>query len=315
MGERASMSTPESLLTGVIDIGSNSTNLLISRHGHTLVREQKITRLGAGVLRTKILSTESMENTLQQLRHYSSVLTEHGVTNIHVVATAAVRHASNGTAFLADVKSIIGVDPRLISGEEEGRLSFIGAQQQLPLPSNPQLIAVFDIGGGSTEIAVGNPTGSPRVISIPYGARSLTEKEIHSDPPRPEELTNAIGVITDEVDDALREIPELADCDEIIGVAGTIVTIAMVELGLTEFDVNQLHGFLLTRDAAEDVFRTLATEALRDRLFNPGLNADRADVIVGGCCALVAIMRKLQRSHIIISTASLLDGVVATEAS
>ena len=133
--------------------------------------------------------------------------------------------------------------------------------------------------------------------------------------PRPEELTNAIGVIIDEVDDALREIPELADCDEIIGVAGTIVTIAMVELGLTEFDVNQLHGFLLTRDAAEDVFRTLATEALRDRLFNPGLNADRADVIVGGCCALVAIMRKLQRSHIIISTASLLDGVVATEAS
>ena len=315
MGERASMSTPESLLTGVIDIGSNSTNLLISRHGYTLVREQKITRLGAGVLRTKILSTESMENTLQQLRHYSSVLTEHGVTNIHVVATAAVRHASNGTAFLAEVKSIIGVDPRLISGEEEGRLSFIGAQQQLPLPNNPQLIAVFDIGGGSTEIAVGTPTGTPRVISIPYGARSLTEKEIHSDPPRPEELTNAIGVITDEVDDALREIPELADCDEIIGVAGTIVTIAMVELGLTEFDVNQLHGFLLTRDAAEDVFRTLATEALRDRLFNPGLNADRADVIVGGCCALVAIMRKLQRSHIIISTASLLDGVVATEAS
>ena len=256
-----------------------------------------------------------MENTLQQLRYYSSVLTEHGITNIHVVATAAVRHAGNGTEFLAEVESIVGVTPRLISGEEEGRLSFIGAQQQLPLPNNPQLIAVFDIGGGSTEIAVGNPNSAPRVISIPYGARSLTEKEIHSDPPRPEELTNAIGVIVDEIDDVLREIPELADCDEIIGVAGTIVTIAMVELGLTQFNVQKLHGFVLTRDAAEDVFRTLATEALRDRLFNPGLNADRADVIVGGCCALVAIMRKLQRSHIIISTASLLDGVVATETS
>ncbi len=302
-------------MIGVIDIGSNSTNLLISHNGNTLVREQKITRLGAGVLHTKTLSAESMENTLQQLRYYSSVLTEHGITNIHVVATAAVRHAGNGTEFLAEVESIVGVTPRLISGEEEGRLSFIGAQQGLPLPNNPQLIAVFDVGGGSTEIAVGNPNSTPRVISIPYGARSLTEKEIHSDPPRPEELTNAIGVIVDEIDDVLREIPELADCDEIIGVAGTIVTIAMVELGLTQFDVQKLHGFVLTRDAVEDVFRTLATEALRDRLFNPGLNADRADVIVGGCCALVAIMRKLQRSHIIISTASLLDGVVATETS
>lgn len=302
-------------MIGVIDIGSNSTNLLISHNGNTLVREQKMTRLGTGVLRTKMLSAESMENTLQQLRHYSSVLTEHDIKNIHVVATAAVRHADNGTKFLAEVESIVGVTPRLISGEEEGRLSFIGAQQQLPLPNNPQLIAVFDIGGGSTEIAVGNPNSTPRVVSIPYGARSLTEKEIHSDPPRPEELTNAIGVIIDEVDDVLREIPELADCDEIIGVAGTNVTIAMVELGLTQFDVQKLHGFVLTRDAAEDVFRTLATEALRDRLFNPGLNADRADVIVGGCCALVAIMRKLQRSHIIISTASLLDGVVATETS
>jgi len=302
-------------MIGVIDIGSNSTNLLISHNGNTLVREQKMTRLGTGVLRTKMLSAESMENTLQQLRYYSSVLTEHNVKNIHVVATAAVRYAGNGTEFLANVESIVGVAPRLISGEEEGRLSFIGAQQQLPLTNNPQLIAVIDIGGGSTEIAVGNPNSAPRVVSIPYGARSLTEKEIHSDPPRPEELTNAIGVIIDEVDDVLREIPELADCDEIIGVAGTIVTIAMVELGLTQFDVQKLHGFALTRDAAEDVFRTLATEALRDRLFNPGLNADRADVIVGGCCALVAIMRKLQRSHIIISTASLLDGVVATETS
>ena len=302
-------------MIGVIDIGSNSTNLLISHNGNTLVREQKITRLGTGVLRTKMLSAESMENTLQQLRYYSSVLTEHDVKNIHVVATAAVRHAGNGTEFLANVESIVGVAPRLISGEEEGRLSFIGAQQQLPLTNNPQLIAVIDIGGGSTEIAVGNPNSAPRVVSIPYGARSLTDKEIHSDPPRPEELTNAIGVIIDEVDDVLREIPELADCDEIIGVAGTIVTIAMVELGLTQFDVLKLHGFALTRDAAEDVFRTLATEALRDRLFNPGLNADRADVIVGGCCAVVAIMRKLQRSHIIISTASLLDGVVATETS
>lgn len=303
---------------GVIDIGSNSTNLLIvdleqNAQPQTLVRRLAVTKLGSGVLNSGLLHPDNVAVTLEQLREYRSVIDSHAITELYVVTTAAVRSAKNAEEFLNSAEEILGVRPLVITGEQEGRLSFIGAQSNLKLAPNVAKIGVIDIGGGSTEVVVGavGTTGVPRVMSIPLGARNLTERELHSNPPRPEELTNAIGAIIDEFDDVLRLMPEVADCDEIIGVAGTIVTVAMVELGIAEFHHETLHGMTLTKDAAEDVFRTLATEPLKDRIFNPGLSPDRADVIVGGCCVVVGMMRKLQRSHIIVSTASLLDGVAA----
>ena len=130
------------------------------------------------------------------------------------------------------------------------------------------------------------------------------------DPPRAEELSNAISMVGDAVDNAAIERPLLGDAARVIGVAGSIVTIAAVELGLREFDSSRLHGMQLSKDAAEDVFRTLATERLADRVHNPGLPVERAGVIVGGCCILVAIMRRLGLDHITVSTHNLLDGVV-----
>jgi exopolyphosphatase / guanosine-5'-triphosphate,3'-diphosphate pyrophosphatase len=137
----------------------------------------------------------------------------------------------------------------------------------------------------------------------------LTELELHGDPPRPDELTNAIGRVHDHVDDVLREVPNLALPARWIGIAGTITTVAAVEIGLAAWDPTRIHGFRLTRTAAEDVFRTLATESLADRLHNPGLPAERADVIVGGCCVLVGIMRRLQLDEIVVSVTNMLDGV------
>jgi exopolyphosphatase / guanosine-5'-triphosphate,3'-diphosphate pyrophosphatase len=207
---------------------------------------------------------------------------------------------------------VLRTEIAVIDGRTEGCLAFLGAQHKLPLGAGNQTIAVFDIGGGSTEFSVGSTNSiGPRVVSIPFGARNLTERNLHSDPPRPEELTNAIGAVMDDVDDVMRELPELANASTLIGVAGTVVTIAMVELGLETFDADALHGMVLTKDAAEDVFRTLATEKLVDRIHNPGLHADRADIIVGGCCVLVAIMRKLQISSVTVSTTALADGVAA----
>jgi exopolyphosphatase/guanosine-5'-triphosphate,3'-diphosphate pyrophosphatase len=147
-------------------------------------------------------------------------------------------------------------------------------------------------------------------VSLPFGVVSLTEAELHRDPPRAEELSNAISIVSDAVDNAAIERPMLTAATRVVGVAGSIVTIAAVELGLREFDAARLHGMLLTKDAAEDVFRTLATESLADRVHNPGLPVERAGVIVGGCCLLVAIMRRLRLDHIIVSTHNLLDGVV-----
>jgi exopolyphosphatase/guanosine-5'-triphosphate,3'-diphosphate pyrophosphatase len=151
--------------------------------------------------------------------------------------------------------------------------------------------------------------------SIPCGAVTQTEVHLHRDPPRPEELTNAIGEVTDHLDDIIRLHPEVLEASRVIGVAGTIVTVAAVELGLPKFDAAALHGFALTRDAAEDVFRTLATEALADRVHNPGLPHDRADVIVGGCCVLVALLRRLKVDVLTVSTHNLLDGLALEELS
>jgi exopolyphosphatase/guanosine-5'-triphosphate,3'-diphosphate pyrophosphatase len=169
---------------------------------------------------------------------------------------------------------------------------------------------VIDIGGGSTEYTVG--TESLEIFaSIPFGAVTSTDSHISSDLPRPEDLTNLIGAVSDELEDITRDHPVVGSPIRTVGVAGTIVTIAAVELGLHEFDDAALHGMALSREAVEDVFRTVATEPLALRVQNPGLGPDRADIIVAGCCILVATMRRLHLSEITVSTRGLLDGVAS----
>jgi len=292
-----------------IDIGTNSTNLLIvSPDGDELAREVSVTRIGEGVAETKTLSDAAVARTLARLEIYKSLIEQHGAAKIRVVATEACRLATNCDQFFAAVKDLLGVTPELLTGADEGRLAYRGALGGWAPTDEPTF--VFDIGGGSTEFMVGT-TVLTSVVSIPVGAVVVTENEFHRDPPRPEELTNAIGLVTDFLDDIVRDYPDLSSATRVIGVAGTIVTVAAVELGLKTFDASRLHGMTLTRSAAEDVFRTLATEPLRDRLHNPGLPPDRADIIVGGCCVLVAIMRKLRLDSITVSTRNILDGIVA----
>ena len=302
----------ESILSeriGVVDVGSNSVKLLVLDGDKTLHRDSVVTRLGSGVADTGNLSDDSVATTLSRLGEIREILNGYGVANVHAVATAAVRSARNADPFIASAGETLGCDVTVIDGATEGALAFIGAQRNLEHLFDGSPFAVLDIGGGSTEFSIGRSGATPRVVSIPFGARNLTERILAHDPPRPEELTNAIGAVVDEIDDVLREIPELGECSRMLGVAGTVVTIAMVELGLHRFDAGVLHGMDLTKDATEDVFRTLATESLTDRVHNPGLSADRADIIVGGCCVLVAVMRTLQLPGITVSTTALADGV------
>lgn len=294
-----------------IDIGSNSTNLLITdSYGEKLERIVRSTRLGAGLIKTGSLGAESIERTVSCIGEYALLMKTHKVTNMRVVATAACRVADNSPEFFEKVKKSTGLEPEIISGEQEGALAFRGATKSFANSANTQTL-VIDIGGASTELMIG--AGSlETAISIPFGAVTLSESELHRDPPRPEELTNAISLVSDAVDDAVHMNPQLANADRIIGVAGTIVTIAAVELGLKQFDAEKLHAMRLTREAVEDVFRTLATEPLADRVFNPGLPRDRADIIVGGCCLLVAVMRRLQIPELTVSQHNLLDGIIET---
>lgn len=297
------------LPVAAIDIGTNSTNLLIvDPEGNEIVREVNVTRLGKGVAATGILDDDAIGATVQQLAIYASLLKQHNVETFRVTATEACRRASNAHIFLDQAEATLGKRPEIISGVEEGQLAYRGALSKLN-PHNGTTIVV-DIGGGSTEIMIGLGNELQHTVSFPFGAVSLSETELHRDPPRPEELTNAIGFATDFIDDLVRSYPQVLDATRVVGVAGTIVTIAAVELGIARFDAVALHGMTLTRDAVEDVFRTLATEALSDRVSNPGLPAERADVIVGGCCALVGIMRRLRLTSITVSVHNLLDGAV-----
>ena len=211
--------------------------------------------------------------------------------------------------FFDRAEAAIGARPELLGGEEEGRLSFIGATAELDPSGGPFLVA--DIGGGSTELAVGSER-CEAARSMDVGCVRLTEQFLHHDPPLPEELTAALSVVEVWLDDVAREVPALGQARRFVGLAGTVATVAAVEMGLDEYDRDRIHHFVLTRDAVEEVFRTLATEALEDRRWNPGLEPGRVDVIVGGCCALVALMRYFDFGECLVSEADILDGLVAS---
>jgi len=295
-------------LLAAVDCGTNSTRLLVSEGGtRTVERLMRITRLGQGVDATGALAPDAVRRTLDVLREFRQVMDIVGVQRVRMTATSAARDAANREDFFAAAEEIVGVRPELLTGEEEGRLSFLGATAQLDPSSGPFL--VVDIGGGSTEFAVGTiePEG---VLSVDIGCVRLTEKFIDHDPPSPEELSQVISVTRDYLDDVAREIPATREAKRFVGLAGTVSTVAAVEQGLAEYDTDKIHHFVLTRDAAEDVFRTLATEKRSDRVHNPGLEEARADVIVAGTAILVAVMRFFEFDECLVSEADILDGLV-----
>ncbi len=298
-------------ILAAIDCGTNSTRLLISegtgRHRRVLDRQAIITRLGQGVDRTGQLDREAIERTVSVLRRYKQAIAGHGATAVRMTATSAARDASNSADFFDAAEAAIGVRPELITGDVEGELSFVGATAELDPADGPFL--VIDIGGGSTELIVGTDRVEG-VRSLDVGCVRLSEKHLRSDPPAPEELSNAIAEVTDLVTEVLHEFPLAREARTVVGLAGTITTVAAVELGLGNWDSDAIHHFTLTRPVAEEVFRTLATEKLADRLHNPGLEAARADVIVGGCCVLVGLIRTLGIEEMLVSESDILDGLV-----
>lgn len=298
-------------ILAAVDCGTNSVRLLVSegqgRDRQVLDRRMTITRLGQGVDASGRLDPEAIERTLAVLAEYRQVIDDLGATEVTAAATAAARDATNAEDLFGPAESVLGVRPRTLSGEEEGRLGFLGATAGLSAERGPFL--VVDLGGGSTECTVGT-TGPVAVRSLPIGAVRLTERHLEGDPPGPEGLSNAIFEATEAYDSLLVEVPDVLGVQTVVGVAGTITTVAAVEIGLPEWDERAVHHFTLTREAAEDVFRTLATETLADRVHNPGLDPARADVIVGGCCGLVALFRTLGLDSILVSATDILDGLL-----
>jgi exopolyphosphatase/guanosine-5'-triphosphate,3'-diphosphate pyrophosphatase len=297
-------------LYAAVDCGTNSTRLLISDGRTQIERHMRVTRLGAGVDRTGRLDPEAIERTLSVMRDYRVIMDRYEVAGVRIAATSASRDASNRADFFGPATEILGAEPELISGSEEAQLSFNGATRDLPAIDGRSL--VVDIGGGSTEFALGTDQLESS-LSVDMGCVRMTEKFLHHDPPLPEELSNALSVVEQHLDDVAREVPGAGDAERFVGLAGTVTTIAAVELGLAEYSRDAIHHFVLTRDAAEDVFRTLATEAIEDRRHNPGLDPGRVDVIVGGCCVLIGIFRYFGFDECVVSEADILDGLILSQ--
>ena len=299
-------------VVAAIDCGTNSTRLLIAERNQdkkyrTLIRETQITRLGEGVDETQALSSTAIDRTLVTLMGYKEKLRDYKVSEVRMVATSAVRDASNGQVFLEAAETIINTKAELLTGSQEAELSFLGATQDLDSSKAPYL--VIDIGGGSTEFAYGTDEYDSS-HSANIGCVRINERFIHHDPPLPEELSAALSLIDLHLDDVIIEIPRLLKANTIIGVAGTVSATSMIEQGLTNYSYEAIHRHSMSKESIEEVFRLLVTDNRAGRLSNPGMEEGRVDVIIGGLCVLVQIMRKFNFEKIQVSEKDVLDGLV-----
>jgi len=270
----------------------------------------RITRLGQGVDAARRLQAEAMERTFAALGEFRSIMDLEEVGRARLVATSAVRDAENGHAFLRGAEDVVGVPAELLSGREEGRLSYAGATAGLPEATGE--VVVVDIGGGSTEIVT---KGQDDVVSVSLdiGCVRLTERFLRGDPPTAPEVAGAVGAVERELDRAVREIPQLARADgasHLIGLAGTVSTLASLELGLTHYDRDRIHGAVLTGDAVGRWCAVLGAERVAERALRAEIPAGRRDVIFGGALVLNEVMTRFGQSECLVSESDILDGLV-----
>ena len=299
-----------------IDLGTNSIRLLVARFSEgedelrDLAREMVITRIGQGVDRTGRIAPEALRRTLVVLQRYCRRARALGADRIHLAATSAVRDASNRNELAGAVQRLTGEPMQILTGEEEARLSFLGATRGLDHPS-PYL--VLDIGGGSTEFAIGDaePTAA---VTAQIGSVRLTERYVHSDPPAYDELERlemAITSVLHQVEDRIA----VHDAATLVAVAGTATTVQAIAMGLPEYDAERLHRSVLPRADAERVFRLLADMTTEERRQIPVMAPGREDVIPAGAAILVGVMQRWGFTEALVSETDILDGIAYSMAS
>ncbi|HUI02524.1 MAG TPA: Ppx/GppA phosphatase family protein [Acidimicrobiales bacterium] len=302
-----------------IDCGTNSTRLLVAApDGSALERRMRITRLGEGVDATRRLSPAAIARTCAVLADYRRAMERHGVRRARMVATSALRDATNGAEFLDAARRATGVEPEVLSGLEEGELSFAGATAGLPgAMAGPGPVLVVDIGGGSTELMagrVGEDAGTPAdlvVRSLDIGCVRVTERYISHDPPPPAELDAARTAVEHQLHRARASMPALDPDGTLIGLAGTVSTLAALEHGLAEYRRDRIHHSVLTRSAVVRWLGLLAHEGAAQRRTRPGMEEGRVDVIVAGVLILASVMAIFAKEACLVSEDDILDGLVA----
>ena len=279
----------------------------------TVAREMRIVRLGEGVDRHGVLGAGALQRVFVAVDEYAALLDAHDAGPRRFVATSAVRDAGNVEEFVPGIRSRLGVGVDVVTGEEEARLSFEGATRSLPDLPGP--VAVLDIGGGSTELVVGDAAttaGAPGRLragwSLDVGSVRLTERLMPSDPPTAEESAAAARV----VDEALASLPahgiDVGAAASLVGVAGTVTTLAALHLGLTEWDAERVHGARVPIADAHDLAHRLLSMTTADREAM-GMPRGRADVIAAGALIFDRVLLATDVTEVVASVADILDGI------
>jgi exopolyphosphatase/guanosine-5'-triphosphate,3'-diphosphate pyrophosphatase len=293
-----------------VDCGTNSVRLLIADVDDVLTdleRRMEIVRLGQGVDETGMLAPEALERTFGVMRNYAKLIAAHGAEQVRVVATSATRDARNRTRFASGVVDIFGVEPEVVTGDEEAELSFIGATRGLvaPRPSRPYL--VVDIGGGSTEFVYG-ASHVEAARSVDIGCVRMTERHLRGDPPTPEQIADAAA----DIDAALASVRETVPVDRartLVGLAGSVTTVAGMALDLDEYDPARIHLARITATQVHDVTRGLLHSTHEERAKIGVMHRGRIDVIGAGALILDRVMREYGFGAVVASEHDILDGI------
>jgi exopolyphosphatase/guanosine-5'-triphosphate,3'-diphosphate pyrophosphatase len=292
-----------------IDCGTNSIRLLVADlppDGGPLAdvtRQMEIVRLGQGVDRTGVLAPAAIERTRVALAGYAEQIRRLGAVRVRMVATSASRDARNAEDFRAMVTGILGAPPEVVSGDEEARLSFVGAVRGLPPARN----LVVDIGGGSTEFVVGG-TDVERAISVDIGCVRMTERHLHDDPPTAAQIAAARADIEAAVDRAL-DVVGGHHPERVVGLAGSVTTVAAIALELPGYQPERTHhAWVSTVDCARIADRLLGMTRAQ-RLAVPVMHPGRADVIGAGALILRTILERAGAAGVVASEHDILDGI------
>jgi len=299
----------------VIDMGSNSTRLLVAEVDGERIRELErhstVTRLGRGVDTSRKLSADAIEDVCDTVGGYLELVERHDVEQLVAVATSAVRDAENSGAFCGELRERFLLSARVLSGDDEARLTYLGAVHDRPATEGA---LVIDIGGGSTELVVGSGSDVAWHASLDAGTVRHTERHLAHDPAEQTELETLADDVRSLIDGALSG-SDFAHAQSGIGVAGTPTSLAAIEQQLDPYDPDAVHGSELTLESVQRMLSELAAKSLSERLEVTGLHPGRAPTIVAGVVILIQVMRAFGLSEIEVSEHDILYGAALEAAA
>ena len=287
-----------------IDCGTNSVKLLIGTLPDVSVRESRMVRLGQGVDATGSIAEDALARTFAAVDEYAALIAEHGVERVRFCATSATRDARNADVFTAGVRARLGVEPEVLSGEEEAALVFSGTTRTLRERLAPPVLVV-DIGGGSTELVLGDETADVGV-SMDIGAVRLHERHLHDDPPTREQVDACLADIDRHL--AAGPVP-LAEARSVIGTSGTIKTLAAAMLDLPSYDRDAIDGAVLGAADTRAYVERLLAMTVAERKAIPSMHPGRADVIGAGSLIWAGVLAAAGLDFYRVSEADILYGI------